>query len=280
MKLLNKDHYYLASELLKEVPFNHMFARDVVEQKINGIVYADCCDLPARFYILHPYGMSLLIGNTENKEFNLQLSDYLLNKNQSRNRIEWLQVYPEGWNTWLKQLPGDKLLTRQQKEEEVPLGVEKFQIEEHTRVNFKFNPDKYKEFRAICPDPHLEIYRTGEDEFLNMPGTVVPKFFWNNASQFLTQGIGFSLRFNGRLACTAFSAYADDQYLEFGIESAPQFRGMGFAKETCAALIDYCLENNLEPVWACRLGNTGSYLLAQKLGFEPVRFLPFYKVDI
>ena len=280
MKLLNKGQYYLASNPLNEVPFNHMFANDVARQKINGIIYADSFDHPTSFYILHPYGMSLLIGNTENKEFNLCLSDYLLTKNYPRKGIEWLQVYPEGWNSRLKQFLGDKLLTRQEKENGVACGAEPIRAEEFTRVNFIFNADKYQEFRAGYPEQHFEIYRSGEEEFLNMPGTVVPKFFWNNSAQFLDQGIGFSLRLNGELACTAFSAYVDEGCLEFGIESVPQFRGMGFARGTCSALIDYCLGNRLEPVWACRLENTGSYLLAQELGFEPIRFLPFYKVDL
>lgn len=68
--------------------------------------------------------------------------------------------------------------------------------------------------------------------------------------------------------------------LELGIESAPNYRGKGFAMHTCESLIDYCLEKGYEPIWSCRLENTGSYRLAQRLGFEPVLFHPFYKVDI
>jgi hypothetical protein len=35
----------------------------------------------------------------------------------------------------------------------------------------------------------------------------------------------------------------------------------------------------LEPVWACRLENDGSYKLAQKLGFEPVLEIPYYRLS-
>lgn len=280
MELLNKDKYYKAASPLKEVSFNHLFARAVVEQKIDGLVYTDNSDFPSSFYIIHPYGMSLLFGNFNNEVFNKQLTEYLLNKDGLRNRIEWMQVYPEDWNAQLITLLGDQLLTKKQKDEGGFPETKITKVEEHTRVNFKFNFDKYGDYKANHPDERLEIFRTGEDEFQNMPGTVVPKYFWQRAAQFLNEGIGFSLRFNGELACTAFSAFINDRQLELGIESAPQFRGKGFAMHTCTALIDYCLENRYEPVWACRLENTASYLLAQKLGFEPIQFHPFYKVNV
>jgi len=280
MKLLSKDQYYKVSKPLEAVTFNHLFARAVVSQKIEGLIYTDNLDAPASFYIIHPYGMSLLFGNDKNKAFNTQLINYLINKNKIRNRIEWMQVYPEDWSATLLTSLGDRLLTKKQKGEGRILDSGFVKVEEQTRVNFKFDPNIYYAFRKSNLVCNAEIFRMREDEFQNMPGTVVPKYFWQHASQFLNDGVGFSLRYNGELACTAFSAFIDNGQLELGIESAAQFRGKGFALHTCAALIDYCLENNYEPVWSCRLENTGSYKLAQKLGFVPVHYHPFYKIDI
>jgi RimJ/RimL family protein N-acetyltransferase len=280
MKLLNKDQYYKAVKPLEDVVFNHLFARAVVEQKIDGLIYTDNSDAPQSFYVVHPYGMSLLFGNNKKEEFNTQLINYLINKNKIRNRAEWMQVYPEDWSARLLTSLGNQLLTKKQKNEgRIPeSGFVK--VEEQTRVNFKFDPNIYSEFRKRNRVCDAEILRTQEDEFQNMPGTVVPMYFWQNASQFLNDGVGFSLRFNGELSCTAFSAFIDNGQLELGIETAAQFRGKGFAMHTCATLIDYCLENGYDPVWSCRFENTGSYLLAQKLGFVPVHYHPFYKVDI
>lgn len=280
MELLNKEQYYKATRALKEVSFDHLFANAVVEQKIDGLIYTDNSDFPTSFYILHPYGMSLLFGNCKNEDFNKQLVGYLLNKDGLRNRAEWMQVYPEMWNTQLSTLLGNQLLTKKQKNEGGFPETDLAKVDEQTRVNFRFDANKYAEFRSKQSTGQFEIIRTGEEEFQNMPGTVVPKFFWQSASQFINEGIGFSLRFNGELACTAFSAFINDRQLELGIESATQFHGKGFAMHTCAALIDYCLENRYEPVWSCRLENTASYLLAQKLGFEPVDYHPFYKMNV
>jgi RimJ/RimL family protein N-acetyltransferase len=71
-----------------------------------------------------------------------------------------------------------------------------------------------------------------------------------------------------------------DGVLEIGIETLEKFRGMGFAYHASAALIDHCIENGLEPVWACRLENQGSYYLAQKLGFVPSRMMPYYQLMV
>jgi len=51
---------------------------------------------------------------------------------------------------------------------------------------------------------------------------------------------------------SAYSAYIHDNYLELGIETVEEYRGKGLAQYVCSALIDYCLQNNFEPVWSCR----------------------------
>ena len=114
--------------------------------------------------------------------------------------------------------------------------------------------------------------------FENMNGSVVPKYFWRDAEQFHTQGVGFSLFYDNKLASTAYSAFITKTQLEIGIQTNEIFRGKGFALLTCATLIDYSLAHYLEPVWSCKFENTGSYLLAQKLGFEPIHYHPFYRL--
>jgi len=64
-----------------------------------------------------------------------------------------------------------------------------------------------------------------------------------------------------------------------GIETIPVFRRKGFAQLTCSALIDYCIENNYEPVWACKLENISSCKLAEKLGFETCKRIPYYRLS-
>ena len=113
-----------------------------------------------------------------------------------------------------------------------------------------------------------------------MTGSVIPKSFWDSPHDFKQKGVGFGLYYDGKLVSTAFSSFRFPGKLELGIETAEEFKGMGFGEMVCKALIEYCIEKNLEPVWACRLENTGSYRLAKKLGFVPCRELPYYKLCI
>ena len=112
-----------------------------------------------------------------------------------------------------------------------------------------------------------------------MQGSVTPRYFWESEDDFIENGVGFSLFEQGALAATAFSSFVHDDQLELGIETLPAFRGKGYASTVCAALLDYCIENEFEPIWSCRLENIGSYQLAQKIGFVPTIEVPYYRLS-
>jgi hypothetical protein len=274
MLLLDKNRYHQVLQPLKHVGVNHLFALSVVEKHITGFVYVDHQERPVTFYVLHPYGMSLLFGSTENTAFNRSLLDYLLNTSGVRNTSEWLQAYPYAWNHKLTDLLGDYLVKYNNESDNKSFD----KIVENTRVNFKFNTNKYLEFKNDLGLCKYNVRRTDSELFRKMQGTVVPKFFWDSADDFCKHGVGYCLVLGEKPVSTAYSAYITDKQLELGIETSEEYRGEGFALYTCSALIDYCLEYHYEPVWSCRFENTGSYRLAQRLGFEPTITLPFYKI--
>jgi hypothetical protein len=273
MILLNPSKYSIVKEPLTQVTINNLFARTIVEKHLPGKIYVDDLNSPKIFHVVHPYGMSLLFGNPNNDTFNQNFRDYALNKNKERKTYEWMQTFPDEWDAALDDVFGGNLVRSADDE-----AKKKDKIELNTRVNFKFNPDKYAMFKQNLYSDDFLIVLTDQDIFQNMKGSVVPMHFWDNSEHFLKNGIGFSLFYENKLASTAFSAYVHDNFLEIGIETFEEFRGKGLAQYSCAALIDYCIENNLEPLWSCRLENTGSYLLAQKLGFEPTMKRRYYRL--
>jgi GNAT superfamily N-acetyltransferase len=272
MILLDSENYYKLKQPLKSVEINHLFARTVVEQKMDGEIYVDDLNNPSTFYVKHSYGMALLFGNTHNEFFNKQLTSYLLNEESKRHAGEWLQVFPSEWNDKL-----EELLTGHFAAESTVNPSELHRIIKSTRVNFRFNKSKYTSAKhTISPD--FKLVRTDANLFGQITGTVVPRYLWRNKDEFSQNAVGFSLIYRNEPVSTAFASFIHDRQLELGIETQAQFHGKGLAQLTCSALIDYCLENNFEPVWACRLENTGSFQLAQKLGFEPVRMIPYYQL--
>ncbi len=274
MILLDKSNYPKALAAMTEVKINSLFARAVLEEHVNGKVYVDNDEEPTSFYVTHPYGMSLLFGATTNQVFNSWLMAHALNLFQNRHRFEWLQAYPQKWNEQLATQWAEYLIRSEENADD-----NSTKIEVNTRVNFKFNDQKYHDFKNQLPQNEYPIVRTDTQLFKHMKGSVIPSRFWDSAADFANRAVAFSLLEGNVVACTAFSAFIINRQLELGIETAEKFRGKGYAVATCCALIDYCLENDYEPVWGCKLENTPSYLLAQKLGFEPTIYWPFYRLN-
>ncbi len=276
---LSKNEYQKVLPFIKQVDFNYMFAKSVLEDDINGNVYVDCKENPSSFYIVHSYGMSLLFGNEKNTEFTSWLRGYLLNVEKNRVQVEWMQVFPDAWNDELDKLLGEKLARKKETQEIIDENINK-KVIENTRVNFKFNYNTYSLFKENINLKDYNIVKTSTELYSKMDGAVVPKAFWKSAEQFEQSGVGFSLFIEEQLVSTAYSAFIHDNQLELGIETVKGYKGKGLAAICCAALIDYCIANDFEPVWSCKLENVASFKLALKLGFEPVSYRPYYMVKI
>ncbi len=282
MILLNNNQYEKILIQLKNVPFNTLFARAVLESKVFGKVFVDNINKPKSIFIAHEYGMSLLFGDTENLEFNLALKKYLLNENKDRSNYEWLQVYPEKWNDKLKELLNDKIINYSKlldnySKSEADILTEKYRenhIIQWGRVNFIY---KYID-KAIFSKSEYEIKLIDSEIYDRIEGSVIPKFFWKSKELFLSEGIGYALMNGDDIVSIAFSSCKFDNVLEIGVETSEKYRNMGFANHVCQELLSYCKKNNYSPIWACRLENTGSYLLAKSLGFEDVITLPYYEL--
>lgn len=262
MTLLETKDYYKAAASITTVRINTLFARAVIEQKVQGKIYVDNPESPQTFYILHPYGMSLLFGKSNNEKFNQKFKNYVLNINEERCHDEWMQTYPNDWDIVLRNLF------------EQPELIMEFDV----RVNFKFNEKKYVQTKQTFGSDNIRIHSTTENDFKEMAGTVIPSKFWKDSNDFVSNSIGVSVYYDNRLASIAFAAYIEGNTLELGIETNELYRGKHLAYKACSALLDYCLDNGFNPVWACRLENAGSYKLAQALGFEVSYQNPYYRL--
>jgi len=275
MELLKTEYYEKLTDHLRKVKINNLFARSVIEKKISGKVFVDNIENPKTFYVVHPYGMSLLFGDSQNSDFNNKFLDYSLNLNKIRDKHEWMQAYPSDWDKVLSELYFNCMIRSVENNGKLDSGI----IELNTRINFKFNRDKYIANKSRTLSLDCMIIRTNKKIYKEMKGSVIPSYFWDTADDFIQNGVGFSLFCNKKLATTAYSAFIHDDKLELGIETINEFRGRGFAQLTCSALIDYCIKNDYEPVWACRLENLGSFRLAERLGFERYREIPYYRLS-
>jgi len=277
MILLDAQEYVHFIPALSSADINTMFARFVLQEKVTGRVFADQNGYPASLYIQHPYGMSLLCGESRSEDFYEKLTAFMLNLDKSRDRIEWLQVYPASLYSRLEAILGPNLIKKDPDETFTGLlSEEEGKVLEYQRINYKFDKASYLDFKRNLPHHDRRVVSITDDIFDQLDGSVVPKHFWNNSGDFIGNGIGFTILENGIPISAAFSSFIIDNQLEIGIETLVDYRGAGLASMVCAALIDYCLDHGFEPVWACSSGNTGSRKLAEKLGFMEAKRVPYY----
>lgn len=275
MKLLAQEDFNRVLEPLQKVSINNLFARSVVERHVRGKVYVDDLIAPQTYYVVHPYGMSLLFGRHDSSSFNETFRGYCLNTDQTRQQPEWMQAFGSEWHSVLEDLFQEKILLSSENTAGITQGI----VELNTRVNFKFHLPDYLVIKSNYQPADIRIVPTHQEIFNTLQGSVVPLHFWDTAEDFLKRGAGFSVYYKDQLASTAYSSFVHENQFELGIETVEDFRGKGFAFHACMALLDYCQKNNYEPVWACRLENVGSYRLALKLGFKPSVTIPYFRLS-
>lgn len=284
MKPLAGDGLLVIPERLAEIPFNTMFASAVLKSQVQGRIYADDSGDPDTCYIAHPYGMSLLIGNQENEEFDSRLREYLLDCRGGRKSAEWLQVYPDSWNDKICELVDNMVIDRFERPQgEDKVGTEvcpvahcRSRLIRWRRFNFRFHGPHCSSNKEI--DGDFPVSRIDSRTYDLIYGSVVPRNFWRRKEDFLSRGIGFVITNDDDFVAASFAAFIEGNLLELGVETCERYRGRGFGRAVCTALIAYCLENDYEPVWACSNANNASYNLARSLGFEEYLSVPYYEL--
>ncbi|WP_052339313.1 GNAT family N-acetyltransferase [Gorillibacterium massiliense] len=276
MRKLKEQDYDCVKIPLSQLQMNTMFAEAVVAKRLPGLIYVNDEQNPRTFYIVHPYGMSLLFGQEDDEAFNQSLSNYLTDHMQMRQGSEWLQVDPG--STWAERIDAELMRHNREMASDGNLADHLQAMEKQTRVNFRFNRDVYTLARQSQSMIDSKVLPMTKELFAAQKGGVIARYFWQDGEHFKANGAGCCIVHDGEIAAAAFSAYRNERQLEIGIETDEAYRGKGYAFAVCSALIEYCLEQGLEPVWGCRLGNVGSLKLAMKLGFEPTLHLPYYRL--
>ncbi|MGO0062997.1 GNAT family N-acetyltransferase [Brevibacillus fluminis] len=270
---LHPQEYAKAAPLVRSVPFNNLFARVVIENKVDGHVFVDDALNPSVSLIVHKYGMALLCGNHENDAFNHQLTRFLKHPAVAFP-AKYLLTHPEQWEQKLTALFGSKMreVDGQQQGQENDAFCLQTQ-----RINYAYaSPSCLHDIQVPASFTVTKIDQDLYRKIHEVQSTVVPEHFWNSAEDFLENGIGFALLYDDQIVSASFASYIVDDQLELGVETTAAFRKKGYSVYAASALVSYCLANGYQPLWACRRENIGSSRLAERLGFVPASYHPYF----
>jgi RimJ/RimL family protein N-acetyltransferase len=279
----NKINTQITEAMLPGNEMNTLFAEAILRGMIKGEVLAEKREQPAWFYIRHPCHMTLLVGNPVAVTDYDELKAFLLNEEKLRNEVEWMQVYPSGWNQLLKKMLGHHLIDKGPDEQyRKPLPMEEnCKVISYRRSDFAFQREGYETYRQKNQSDHVNVLETDRAIYQQQKEGVVPSLFWDSYKEFIAHGTGFTaFTPDGIPASTAFAAFVIGKQFEIGIETMESYRGQGYAHIACSRLIEYCVEKDYEPVWGCNSGNIGSRSLALKLGFTETVRRPYYRLPV
>ncbi len=140
-----------------------------------------------------------------------------------------------------------------------------------TRVAFRpgrWDRARQRSFIAALPDGFALRRIESKDavRFAELADSLVYNF--SSLEDFIERGVGFGIEHEGRFVSGCSSFAISSHSLEFEIQTHPDFRQRGLASATAAAMIEHCIDHDLEPCWDAH--NSISAALAVKLGFvEP-----------
>lgn len=258
MKQLVPELYARVRPLFGSLDFN-LVVDSILRRFTRGTVYADSLTEPAAALMWSQMDTVLLGGAPRGR---------MVSKNI--NRLLREQMMPDARGRYI---PHFTFYPAPSWQEQLDVVLEGFEPQQVARQAFAFEASAL-DWRAATPPglrvAVLDLSLLASDSWGNV-GAVRGWVgsFWSTPEDFARRGVGFCL-LDGETICSwCLSVYATERALELGVETAPAYRGRGFASLVAAAAVEACLDRRQVPHWHCDLDNKASIRLAEKIGFRP-----------
>lgn len=238
---------------IKEAP---TFVYSILDQIIEGTIYADDAGYHS-ILVQTKSGIYYVYGDSSCEPIVSKIVT-LLQESREQNKRFTLFTYSDDWSTKINQ---------QLKE----------YVKKLERYTFSFDSTVYnkREKRHSIDFECSKITQQHIEHSIEFTNQYYKKY-WDTTCNFLKNGFGFCLQYEGKIISEAVSIFKSMQYAELDIVTDPSYRGKGLANLIAETFIDYCLLNNIIPCWDCDINNHASYHLAAKLGFTNPRKYTVY----
>lgn len=257
MKLFVPELYTRVRPLFRALDFN-LVVDSILSGFTRGSVYADSFAEPAAALVWSQMDTVLLGGAPQG----LALSHHV-------NTLLRQQLMPAARARYI---PHFTFYPAPSWQEQLDVVLDGFEPQEVARQAFAFAAPAF-DWRAATPPglrvAALEPALLAFDSWENMKavrGWV--DSFWSTPEDFARHGVGFCLLDGEKVCSWCISVYATEHALELGVETAPAYRGQGFASLVAAAAVEASVDRQQVPHWHCDLDNKPSVRLAEKIGFR------------
>lgn len=269
---LTKSDFTIIKPLLPGLE-SHPVIFGVIDGNNPGEIYVDNKMDPRTALIWAKNEMFYLCGNLENKEFNLEIEDYIAStiKNEAIQNGEDdlnLELYPNHkWDGTIDQI------------------FHRVQLLKGERVPFTFHKEWFLQSESKEIAEGYEVKLITKELIHNDTSHIVEneiKKFWGPALEpFFEKGFGYAVVQGATIIGTCLSVFITNNEFEIGINTYDtNHRGKGLATSMARAFIDECLSRGVTPHWTTENFRKDSVAIANKLGFEQlpnytVYYLPF-----
>lgn len=261
MYKLNEQDYYKIENLVLETNYDIIWINSILNQRQKGIIYVDNLNNPKTAIIWHKCKNAIILG-----KFNLDIFEnlkLLLNKSYLNNQNDFaLSVIDKAWESHIDDFIANSNTI----------------IHKYKRYKFKLNYEKYFKFKESINTnfENTNIIKINTNIYNKINFKYMPDLYWNSKNDFLKNGFGFCIYFDKNYVSIAFSGFLEDHKCDIGVETLNNYKGKNYATLVSTKLIDYCIQNSIEPIWSCRSDNIASIKLANKLGFEYKKDFAYY----
>lgn len=267
---LSEDQYNRVRSLFYDLSFN-LVIDSVLDGNTSGWVYADDSRRP-RIGLLYNQRDALFISkrghdNSENLDLKRTVHEEIIPDARERFAPHLaIQIYPKVLASTINSLIGDLPVEK---------ALRRYYVFDRPKLNWRNQlPGGY---RLQAMERSLFERR----DLSNLPAVSAWILsFWSTLERYQNRGIGYCMIKDDQVLSWCVSVYVsgNDHELDWAAFGGQQGQELG--RLACAAAIEHCAKNNLNPHWSCWNDDDLSIKIAENLGFEnPVKY-PVYRVNL
>ncbi|MCB2229802.1 GNAT family N-acetyltransferase [bacterium] len=258
------SQFEVVRNLFRDRP-QYLPALTVIENRYPGRVFADDATHPKRAVVWALGRWAYIEGDLVRDDMNSALQDLIGNiivPDSCDMGINWFELYAPDSRDWMDLLDA---------------SLRVFDASRHFETTYAWNVERYKHFRAGYSIPHDLKLETRNAPILSEKIAAAPatashfRSFTAISCEAIADGQPVSI-------CGSNGFSLGSRFMIDVVTPDANLRGRGFATAAGVGLLDYCIEEGLDPLWETTETNVPSQRLAARLGFVAAESYPVYGI--